>query len=127
MLLALALSVNTIAAQTTNKELMIRIAEIEIVPGQADAYRKILKEEAAASVKLEPGVIAIFPMAEKNNPNHIRIVEIYAGREAYESHLKTPHFLHYKTATTKMVKSLRLVDMEAIDGESMKEIFKKLK
>jgi quinol monooxygenase YgiN len=57
----------------------------------------------------------------------VRILEIYANTEAYQSHLKTVHFQKYKTTTLKMVKSLRLVDMEAIDTETMKEIFKKLK
>ena len=39
---------------------------------------------------------------------------------------ETPHFLKYKTTTLKMVKSLRLIDMEAIDTDTMREIFSKL-
>lgn len=107
--------------------MLVRISEIEIVPEYLDEYKAILKEESAASVKLEPGVIAIFPMFEKENPTQVRILEIYASREAYESHLKSPHFQRYKTTTLKMVKSLKLVDMEAIDSETMTEIFKKMK
>ena len=57
----------------------------------------------------------------------IRILEIYANREAYEAHLKTPHFQKYKTSTLKMVKSLKLVDMNTIDSETMVDIFRKLK
>jgi quinol monooxygenase YgiN len=54
-------------------------------------------------------------------------LEIYANREAYESHLKTPHFQTYKSTTLKMVKSLKLIDMEPIDVETMPNIFRKLK
>ena len=72
-------------------------------------------------------MIAIFPMSQKENPNQIRIIEMYASKAAYQSHLKTTHFQHYKTTTLKMVKSLKLVDMESLDKESMLEIFKKLK
>jgi len=115
------------AVSARQKDMLVRISEIEIVPGYLEEYRAILKEESAASVKLEPGVIAIFPMFEKENPTKVRILEIYASREAYESHLKTPHFQKYKTTTLKMVKSLKLVDMEAIDAETMTEIFKKMK
>ncbi len=32
---------------------------------------------------------------------------------AYEAHIKSPHFLKYKTSTEKMVRSLRLVDTDA--------------
>jgi quinol monooxygenase YgiN len=115
------------AVSARQKDMLVRISEIEIVPGYLDEYKAILKEESAASVKLEPGVIAIFPMFEKENPTRIRILEIYASREAYESHLKTPHFQRYKTTTLKMVKSLKLVDMEVIDAETMTGIFKKMK
>lgn len=106
-------------------DMMIRIAEIEIDSIYLDEYIAILKEEAAASVRSEPGVICIYPMFQKENPTEIRLLEIYANREAYESHLQTPHFTHYKTATLKMVKSLKLVDMEAIDRGTMPKIFNK--
>lgn len=107
--------------------IIVRISEIEILPEYLKEYNAILKEEAAASVKKEPGVIAIFPMFQKEKPTQIRIIEIYANKAAYQLHLKTPHFQHYKTTTLKMVKSLRLVDMESLDKETMFEIFKKLK
>jgi len=108
-------------------KMMIRISEIGIKPEYLDEYISILKEESKASVELESGVISIYPMYQKENPTEIRILEIYANKKAYESHLETPHFKHYKTTTLKMVNSLKLIDMNAIDGETMPMIFKKLK
>ena len=107
--------------------MMIRIAEIGIKPEYLDEYLSILKEESRASVELEPGVISIYPMYQKEHPTEIKILEIYADKEAYESHLKTPHFKHYKTTTLNMVNSLKLIDMNTIDGESMSLIFEKIK
>jgi|SRR5690554_43921 quinol monooxygenase YgiN len=107
--------------------MIIRISEIEIDPNYLDEYLSILKEEAQASVRLETGVISIYPMYQKENPTEIRILEIYSSKEAYEAHLQTPHFKYYKTNTLNMVKSLRLVDMEAIDPEAMPMIFRKVK
>jgi 4-carboxymuconolactone decarboxylase len=107
-------------------DMIVRISEIEIVPEYLEAYNTILKEEAAASVKIEPGVIAIFPMYQQENPKQIRIIEIYANQAAYQSHIKTPHFQHYKTSTLKMVKSLKLVDMKSMDTAAMLAIFEKL-
>ncbi|RNI37998.1 antibiotic biosynthesis monooxygenase [Hanamia caeni] len=107
--------------------MLIRISEIEIDSNYLDQYNAILKEEARASVKLEPGVIAIYPMNQQEHPTEIRILEIYKNREAYESHLKTAHFLKYKTTTLKMVRSLKLIDMEALDAETMSSIFLKMK
>jgi len=107
--------------------MMIRISEIEIDSNYLEEYKAILKEEASASMQIEPGVISIYPMYQKEHSTQVRILEIYADREAYESHLKTPHFQKYKTTTLKMVKSLKLVDMGAMDPETMPEIFRKLK
>ena len=109
-----------------SEDMMIRISEIQVVPEYLDEYILILKEEAEASVRLESGVISIYPMFQKENLTEIRILEIYADKKAYEAHLQTPHFKHYKTSTLKMVKSLKLIDMNAIDKETMKLIFKKL-
>lgn len=107
-------------------DMMIRMAEIEIDSAYFDEYIAILQEESAASVRLEPGVICIYPMFQKENPTEIRLLEIYASKEAYEAHLQTLHFQHYKTTTLEMVKSLKLVEMEAIDAGTMPEIFSKL-
>ncbi|WP_243699242.1 carboxymuconolactone decarboxylase family protein [Flavobacterium hiemivividum] len=121
---------NMIAVPTVpviERDMIVRMSEIDILPEYLDEYKKILKEEASASVHVEPGVIAIFPMYQIKNPTQVRIIEIYANNAAYQAHLKTPHFLFYKTETLKMVKDLKLVDMDNIDHETMIEIFKKLK
>ena len=114
---------NSVSAQ--KKDQMVRIAEIEIEPAYLEEYKKILKEESEASFRLEAGVIAIFPMFEKERPYQVRILEIYADKESYQSHLKTPHFLVYKNSTLKMVKSLKLVEMDALDVKTMPTLFKK--
>ena len=105
--------------------MLLRISEIQIDSSSLEDYKAILKEEAAASVRHEPGVISIFPMYQKDNPTEVRILEIYASREAYEAHLQSPHFAKYKTTTAPMVKSLKLVDMDAIDPATMYRIFRK--
>ena len=122
MLLLVACS----AAIAQAKDMIVRISEIEIHPNRLAEYNAILKEEAEASVRLEPGVIAIFPMSQKEKPTELRILEIYASREAYEAHLKTPHFQKYKATTLEMVKSLKLVDMDALDAQTMARILKKM-
>ena len=110
----------------TSKQMLVRISEVEVHSNDLEEYKTILKEEAEASVRLEAGVISIFPMYRKDKPTEIRILEIYASRAAYESHIKSPHFQKYKTTTLKMVKSLKLVDMEALAPETMNNIFQKM-
>ena len=89
---------------------LVRISRITVDPTQLDAYNAFLKEEIEASMRLEPGVLTLYATAEKDAPNKITILEIYADRAAYESHLKTPHFQKYKQGTLQMVKDLELID-----------------
>lgn len=126
-LIGLGQSEDALKADTYQGKMMVRIAELEIETDYLDEYLEILKEESEASLRLEPGVICIYPMFQKENPTQIRLLEIYANKEAYESHLKTPHFQKYKSTTAEMVKDLKLIDMEAIDPESMSMVFKKYK
>jgi len=124
---ALMLTLSGTACAQAPEAMMVRISEIEITAGQLDQYKAILAEEAEASVRLEPGVIAIFPMYEKESDTTFRILEIYADRRAYESHIRTAHFQKYKSTTSPMVKSLKLVDMQAIDAKTMGRMFTKMK
>ena len=121
-------NVRSQSEKISNKEkMMIRIAEIEIDPTYLDDYLTILKEESEASVRLEPGVISIFPFYQKDKPAEIKILEIYANKSAYKSHLETTHFKKYKETTLNMVKTLKLIEMKTVDSAAMSSIFKKLK
>jgi quinol monooxygenase YgiN len=113
-------------AEAQEMQMMIRMSEIQIHTKHLAHYKEILKEEAEASVRLEPGVIAIFPMYQREDATQVRILEVYADRAAYEAHLKTPHFQKYKTVTLPMVRSLKLVDMDAMDRQTMTTMFRKM-
>ena len=120
-------SCRTSNVHNDRSSMLVRISEIEIYRDSLPSYKAILREEAEASLRLEPGVISIFPIYQQTDSTQIRILEIYASKEAYQSHIKSPHFLHYKSVTLSMVKSLRLIDMNAIDPQTMKKIFIKIK
>ena len=92
----------------------VRLSKITVDTAQLDAYNSLLKEEIEASMRLEPGVLTLYATAEKDKPNKITILEIYADRAAYEKHLTTPHFKKYKQGTLSMVKDLQLVDVKPL-------------
>jgi quinol monooxygenase YgiN len=96
------------------EQALVRIAELEIDAAQIDAYRIALKEEIETSIRIEPGVLTLYAVSVKGQPNQIRIFEIYKDEAAYESHLQTPHFKKYKAETQGMVKSLKLIETEPI-------------
>ena len=89
---------------------IVRLAEIEVVPEYLEEYLAFAKEVGVTSVKVEPGVLTLFSMQTKEDPCKIYILEIYADKEAYQSHLQTAHFKKYKEGTALMLKSLKLID-----------------
>jgi len=93
---------------------VVRLAELQIDPGQLEKYKAALREEIEVSIRLEPGVLALYAVSVKGDPAQIRIFEMYADAAAYEAHLQTPHFKKYKISTQGMVKSLVLVETDPV-------------
>ena len=90
------------------REPYVRVAEIEIDPAHLEAYTAAVKEQIQAAIGLEAGVLALYSVADKDNPAHVFVFEMYADIDAYKAHLETAHFKKYKVATQDMVKSLKL-------------------
>ena len=93
---------------------IMRIAKIQVDPAQLDNYNAALKEQMLTAVKVEPGVLSYYAVADKADPSHITIFESYAETAAYQSHIQTAHFKKYKATVQNMVKSLVLEDVNLI-------------
>lgn len=109
--LTLSFSKNIMAQE---KNQMVRLAKITVDPLQLNKYNSALKEQMTTAIRLEPGVLTYYAVADKSDPSHITILEIYADTAAYQSHITTAHFKKYKETVKDMVKSLELVDVNLI-------------
>lgn len=108
-LAAAAVCSTAIQAQETDTT-VVRIAELVIDPEQLVAYTAAVREEMEDSIRLEPGVMAIYSVAEKDKPNSLRFFEIYASDEAYQAHIASPHFKKYVAITQPMILSRKLIE-----------------
>lgn len=95
-------------------ENFVRLSLITVDPARLEEYKAYLKEGVTASMSREPGVLVLYPTTRKDAPNVFTILEIYANRTAYESHIKSAHFQKYKQGTLDMVQSLELVDVDPL-------------
>ena len=87
-----------------------RYAELEIESSQLVQYHAAVKEEMATSVRVEPGVLAIYAVADSENPAKLRFFEIYADEAAFRAHIASPHFKKYVETTRAMIRSRVLRD-----------------
>ena len=53
----------------------------------------------------------MYAVSEKDQPTKITVFEIYKSVSAYQAHIKTTHFLKYKSTVEGMVVSLVLTDV----------------
>ena len=108
--MVLALWLSGVAVAQEPRMPYVRIAELEIDPAQLDAYKASVKEEMEESVRVEPGVLAIYAVAEKESPTRLRFFEMYADEAAYNSHRESVHFMKYVATTRDMIKSKKLIE-----------------
>lgn len=100
---------------------MVRLAKIKIDLSQLEKYNTALKEQMVTAVRDEPGALAYYAVADKDDPTIITILEIYADTNAYNSHIQTAHFKKYKNTVKDIVKSLELVDVHLIGSAKKPE------
>ena len=115
---ALTLMLGCVSSRPVQRESrmpFIRIAELEIDPPHLEAFVAIVKEEMAESLRVEPGVLALYAVAEKDNPAHLRFFEMYADEAAYNAHRESPHFQKYVAGTQNMIVSRKLIDTVPVE------------
>jgi len=57
-------------------ERLVRIAELEIDAQHLVAYKIALREEIEASIRMERGVLSLYAVSIKDQPNQIRLFEV---------------------------------------------------
>ena len=107
---ALAVSMAESSAAAAPPTPVVRIAELKIDREHLEAYARAVRKEMEISVRVEPGVLAIYSVAEKADPTSLRFFEIYADEAAYQSHIASPHFREYFEATQHMITSRKLIE-----------------
>ena len=53
----------------------VRVADIEVDPAQREAFISAVKEEMDESVRVEPGVWALYAVAENDDPSRLRFFD----------------------------------------------------
>lgn len=97
-------------SKTSGEGKTVRMARLEIDRKKLSVYKEALKEQIEKSVALEPGVLALMATSEKENPNIIHILGIYADDEAYEKHIGSAHFMNYQKVVGPMILGQNLIE-----------------
>lgn len=77
----------------------------EVDQDQLAAFMPLMHENAAVSLKSEPGCKRFDVCRNANAPQQVFLYEIYDDRAAFEAHLQSGHFKTFDNATKDMFQS----------------------
>jgi quinol monooxygenase YgiN len=79
----------------------------ELVDGGFPEFHRLVAENAALSVKLEPDCLRfdVLTPADAAQPTHVFLYEIYRDRAAFDLHLASDHFRQFDRRSRDLVVS----------------------
>lgn len=90
----------------------------ELKENAFDEFYRLVTENAAASVNLEPDCIrfdVLTPVQAGMGPD-VLLYEIYRSRAAFELHLASEHFLNFDRRTRDLVRSKTVFAFNALEN-----------
>ena len=83
---------------------LVILVEFELHSGQEPEFRRLVLENAAASLRDEPGCSLFDVLTPEGGPgNRIVLYEIYDDAAAFTAHLAAPHFAAFDRAAAPLV------------------------
>ena len=77
--------------------------EFRLKPGAFERFRKLIVENARASVRDEPGCRQFDVVIPQGDADRIFLYEIYDDAAAFDAHRKTPHFAAFDRDSAALV------------------------
>ena len=74
-----------------------------IHPGLAEAFLERMRRQASQSLAREPGCRGFEVWTSTGSPSKVHLHEIYDDAAAFETHLRSEHFLTFDAETVTMV------------------------
>ena len=99
---------------STQAEPIIRIFEMQIRPESVQKFTELGKHNIRQSVNTEQGVLGMYVMTDKADPNIFYVVEAYADETAYQAHRASPHFQTWLNSTKKMIVSRKMIETNPV-------------
>lgn len=78
--------------------------EFDVADDDLGQFMMLVKENAAESVRVEPGCQRFDVLAPVEGEGTVALYEIYDSEAAFNVHLKSPHFLEFDALVTPMVR-----------------------
>lgn len=105
------------AAAAQNTTFAITVA-FELAEGAYGEFHRLVSENAALSVELEPGCLRFDVLTPANDPAapQVLLYEIYADRAAFDRHLDSSHYRSFDDLTRHMVRKKTVLEFRVAEN-----------
>ncbi|MBQ7503297.1 antibiotic biosynthesis monooxygenase [bacterium] len=100
---------------------MVHWAVIESAPGSMQEMAEIAAQTVGAQTAKEAGTYALYSGVEEDNPDVMRLLEIYESFEAYRIHCSSEAFQEYRARRLPLLKNLEIIEADAVVFEQKAE------
>ena len=115
VILMLTATVDAKSIRTFNGDMpRVQWAVVESTAGNMENILEMGARILAPTVAKEDGTYALYGAIEKNNPNVLRLLEIYASNEAYRIHSTSPAFQKYRAERLPILAGLKILPVNGI-------------
>ncbi len=92
---------------------------IKLKPGNADAFRALILENAEAAVRDEPECRQFQVLTAEDDPETFFFYEVYDAASSLDHHRETPHYQKYMKASEDMIQD-RAIQRCNLDAANLK-------
>jgi len=103
-----------LAAQIATAQPVVRMFELRTDPAKAEVFDAAGRANMQASLREEPGVLAMHAVASLGTPGLAYVFEIYADAAAYHRHIATDHYRRFLESTQSSISDKRLVETDPV-------------
>ena len=79
------------------------IVTFTLKPGAMQAFMPLITENAATSLRVEPGCHQFDVATDPARPDDVFLYELYTDASAFEAHLATEHFIAFDAAVAEHI------------------------
>ncbi|MBO0701334.1 MAG: antibiotic biosynthesis monooxygenase [Candidatus Dormibacteraeota bacterium] len=76
---------------------------LKIKPQLRERFLEVAEDDAASSVRDEPGCLDFQVLQDRADPDTYYFYEVYRDEEAFQAHGRTPHFERWRAASQEVV------------------------
>jgi quinol monooxygenase YgiN len=90
------------------------MVDFRLKPGRQAEFRRLIDENARASVREEPGCRRFDVLETPAESDRILLYEIYSGRAAFDAHIKTRHFARFNEESAPLVAAKAVAEFDLV-------------